>query len=65
MKQIIVDIDKDGEIKIVTKGFTGLVCLEETQFLKDLLGKEVERELAATACVHEGEEAKQHIPVCG
>ena len=65
MKQIIVDINQDGEIKIVTKGFTGLVCLEETKFLKDLLGREIARELAGVAFVHEDEEAKQHIPVCG
>jgi hypothetical protein len=65
MKQIIVDIDQNGEIQIITKGYTGVVCLEETQFLKDLLGKEIARELAAVACVHEDEEAKQHIPICG
>jgi len=65
MKQIIVEIDRNGEIKIITKGYSGLVCLEETKMLKDLLGKEIARELAAVACVHEGEEAKQHLPVCG
>ena len=65
MKQIIVEIDKNGEIKIITKGYSGLVCLEETKMLKDLLGKEIARELAAVALVHEGEEAKQHLPVCG
>jgi hypothetical protein len=65
MKQIIVDIANDGEIKIVTKGYTGKACLEETKFLKDLLGKEIECQLVATACIHEGQEANQFIPLCG
>ena len=35
MKQIIVDIMPDGEIKIETRGFVGKACLEETAFLKE------------------------------
>ena len=35
MKEIVIDISEDGEIRIETKGFTGKACLEESQFLKE------------------------------
>lgn len=47
MKEIIIDISDDGEIHIETKGFRGKACIEETQFLKDLLGKETYKRLTA------------------
>jgi len=65
MKQIIVDISGDGEIKIITKGYTGKSCVEETKFLRDLLGREIERELTPVASVEGEEEVKQFIPLCG
>jgi len=40
MKEIIIDISNDGEVHIETKGFRGKACIEESQFLKNLLGKE-------------------------
>ena len=40
MKEIVIDIAEDGEISLETKGFTGKACVEESQFLKDMLGKE-------------------------
>ena len=36
MKEIVIDIPEDGEIRIETKGFTGKACIEESQFLKDI-----------------------------
>ena len=45
MKQIIIDVLDSGEIKIETKGFKGKSCIEESQFLKDLLGEEKARQL--------------------
>ena len=65
MKQIIVDIAGDGEIKIVTKGYTGTSCVEETKFLRDLLGREIECELVPVVNVEGEEEVKQFIPLCG
>ncbi|MDR0465919.1 MAG: DUF2997 domain-containing protein [Deltaproteobacteria bacterium] len=65
MKQIIIDIAGDGEIKITTKGYPGHTCIEETKFLRDLLGREIERELAPVASVEGEEEVKQFIPICG
>ena len=65
MKQIIVDIAADGEIKIATKGYVGKSCVEETKFLRDLLGREIERELVSVTSVEGEEEVKQFIPLCG
>lgn len=67
MKQIIVTIDMEtGKMEIETKGYRGLKCIEESQFLKDALGEEVEQELKPIA--YETEE-KEHYrcfkPLCG
>jgi len=65
MKEIIVDISDTGEIKIETRGFTGKSCMAESQFLKDMLGKETARQL--TPAVYEQEQVivKKHLPLCG
>ena len=48
MKEIILDVlNETGEVKIETKGFFGKKCIEESEFLKKALGKEVERNLNA------------------
>ena len=65
MKKIIVDIMSDGEVCIETRGFKGPACLEETEFLKAVLGKETASQL--TACYREKEKVqiKQYLPLCG
>ena len=67
MKQIVIDIFDDGEVKIETRGFTGKACVEESQFLKDLLGKETARQLtpAYYQCQGQKEVVKKHVPLCG
>jgi hypothetical protein len=66
MKTIVVDIDETGEVKIETIGFAGKACLEETKFLKDLLGKETSRQLTpAYFSVEGGATVKKHLPLCG
>ena len=45
MKEIVIDIAEDGEISLETKGFVGKACVEESQFLKNLLGKETYKQL--------------------
>ena len=37
-KQLIMDFDKNGEVKMETKGFTGTSCLSESEFMKKALG---------------------------
>ena len=41
MKEIIIDVSNEGEIQIETRGFKGKSCIKESQFMKDLLGKEI------------------------
>ena len=67
MKQIIVDVTNDGEVKIETKGYVGKECVEESQFLKDVLGEETSRQLVAAYYQRQGqkETVKRHLPLCG
>jgi len=65
VKEIVVDISNEGEIRIETKGFKGKSCVTESQFLKDLLGKEMEKALTATYWEEEQTVVKKYIPLCG
>ncbi len=65
MKEIIIDVSDDGEIKIETKGFTGKTCISESQFIKDLLGKETARELTPTYWQENQTHVKKYLPICG
>lgn len=67
MKQIVIDIFDDGEVKIETRGFNGKSCVCESQFLKDLLGKETARQLTPAYYQREGQKevVKKHLPLCG
>jgi hypothetical protein len=65
MKQIIVDISDSGEIRIETKGFTGKACLEESKFLKDLLGHELSQALTPAYYVQENQKTKKYLNLCG
>jgi hypothetical protein len=65
MKEIIVDISDDGEIKIETRGFTGKACIKESEFLKNLLGKEIAKQLIPAYYIQNKKTIKKHIPLCG
>ena len=67
MKEIIIDVSDDGEIKIETRGFTGKSCIQESKFLKDLLGKEIAQQLTPAYYVTSKEKTsvKKHLPLCG
>ncbi|MFH2059646.1 MAG: DUF2997 domain-containing protein [Pseudomonadota bacterium] len=65
MKEIIVDISNDGEVKIETRGFEGKSCIAESQFIKDLLGHEIQKQLTP-AYYHENKvPVKKYLPICG
>ena len=64
MKEIVIDISDDGEISIETKGFKGKVCIEETQFLKNLLGKETYKRLTP-AYYNNKKQVKKYLQLCG
>lgn len=66
-KQIVIDITDEGEVKIETRGYQGKACLEESRFLKDLLGTETVRQLTP-AYYQRGSQKqtiKKHLPLCG
>ena len=65
MKQIIIDVMDDGEIKIETKGFKGKSCIEESQFLKDLLGEEKARNLVPAYYTRNKKAVRKYLPLCG
>jgi len=64
-KQFVIDVSDDGEIKIETRGFKGHACLTEAQFLKDLLGSEISRQLTPAYYNRGRKIIKKHLPICG
>ena len=64
MKEIVIDIAEDGEISLETKGFTGKACVEESQFLKDVLGKETFKRLTP-AYYGKKTRVKKYLQLCG
>ena len=65
MKEIIVEVSNDGEVRIETRGFKGKSCLVESEFLKDLLGKETSRQLTPAYYQEEKQTVKKYLPLCG
>jgi len=65
MKEIIIDIADDGEIRLETKGFTGKACVEESQFLKDILGKETFKRLTPAYYSTIKQKVKKYLQLCG
>lgn len=65
MKEIIIDISDTGEIKIETRGYTGKSCIEESQFVKDLLGDEISRQLTPAVYQQNNKQVKMYLPLCG
>ena len=65
MKEIILDISNEGEVRIETREFKGKSCLAESQFLKDLLGKETQRELTPAYWEEQETNVKKYLPLCG
>jgi hypothetical protein len=67
VKEIIIDVSEQGEVKIETRGFSGKSCVQESQFLKDLLGKELSQQLtpAYYQAGRNKETVKKHLPLCG
>ena len=65
MKEIVLDISNDGEVRIETRGFKGKVCLKESQFLKNLLGKQTFQQLTPAYYVNQKQETKKYLNLCG
>ena len=65
MKEIIIDVSQEGEVKIETRGFAGKSCVTEAQYIKDVLGKETARQLTPAYYQKEPVRIKKHLPLCG
>ena len=65
MKEIIVDISSDGEVQIETRGFQGKSCMTESQFIKDLLGTEIQKQLTPAYYHEEKVPVRKYLPLCG
>jgi len=65
MKEIIVEVSNEGEIKLQTRGFKGKSCIEETRFLKDLLGRETQKQLTPAYFQTEEAVVRKYLPLCG
>ena len=65
MKEIIVDVSDEGEIRIETSGFSGKSCITESRFIKDVLGKETESKLTPTYWQKSRTTIKKYLPLCG
>ena len=65
MKEIVIDIAEDGEISLETKGFVGKACVEESQFLKNLLGKETYKQLTPAYYNTNKKKVKKYLQLCG
>ena len=65
MKQIIIDVLDDGEIKLETRGYTGKTCLDETEAIKNILGNEITRQLTPAYYTQGKETVKKFLPLCG
>ncbi len=62
MKEIIMTVSADGEVKVETKGFKGKSCIKESEFLENALGKELKKQL--TPAYYEKEE-RHYLNLCG
>jgi len=65
MKEIIIDISNDGEIKLETRGFQGKSCVKEAKFIKDVLGRETTQQLTPVYWQKTQTKIKKYLPLCG
>ena len=65
MKEIVIDISNEGEVKIETRGYQGKSCVEEAEFLKAVLGKEICRQLTSAYYNRGKTETKKYLNLCG
>jgi hypothetical protein len=62
MREIIMTVSNEGEVKVETKGFKGKSCITESSFLEKVLGKELKTQL--TPAYYDKDE-KHYLNLCG
>ena len=65
MKEIVIDVSDDGQVQVETKGFTGKSCIEESRFIKEVLGSETARQLTPAYWQKSQVKIKKYLPLCG
>jgi len=67
MKEIIIDISNDGEVKVETKGFKGKSCIKEAAFIENVLGKTISQQLTPAYFEYDNNvnNTKKFLPICG
>ena len=65
MKEIVIHVSDDGQIQIETKGFTGKNCIEESRFIKEVLGSETACQPTPTYWQKNQIKIKKYLPLCG
>lgn len=68
MKEIIIDVmNETAEVKVQTKGYTGMKCVEESKFLKEALGEQMEQTLLPIAFGKDNTKENNRVykPICG
>lgn len=66
MKEIVIDImNETAEVKLETKGYTGMKCVDESKFIKDALGKEIEQTLHPIAYKKDKNDVRVYKSLCG
>lgn len=63
--EIRITVSDSGEVQIETAGFKGKSCIEETKFLKKVLGKETFKQLTPAYYTSEKQNTKKYLPLCG
>lgn len=65
-KTIQIDIlDLDCRVQIETKGFEGKGCVEESEWIKHVLGEEQSRVLTPVYFKKGNQLVKKHLSICG
>lgn len=67
MKEIIIDISDNGEVKVETVGFKGKSCLKESSFIESVLGKPLFQELTPAYYENDNtaQQNKKFLNLCG
>lgn len=61
MKEIIIEVDENGEIQLTATGFKGKSCIVESQFIKDMLGEEISKKLTSAYYEKDGVKITEHL----
>jgi len=65
MEEIIIDVSDQGEITLETRNYKGKACMKDSQFIKDLLGRELTSQLTPAYYQTTKKTVKRYLKLCG